>query len=77
VNGFCISEICSSYTAAGFPREALGINSAFEVWDGEIQNYDQVSEAYLKAKPELESDLVRMENLVCFFIDNAKSLFYR
>ncbi len=74
---YCINEICSSYAAAGFPREASGISNAFQVWDRELQNYDQVSKAYLKEKPEFESDIVRMENLVCFFIDNANALFYR
>ncbi len=71
-----IPEICHCYELVGLPREAQSIRNAFDVWNSEINNYEEAAEAYSQGNPEYPDELTRMENVVCYLIDNKEELFY-
>jgi hypothetical protein len=71
-----LDKTIEAYKIVGLPREALAIKLAKESWRATQGNYDSVSSAYYSAKSEYPEDLDRLENVVCFFIDNAEKIFY-
>jgi hypothetical protein len=74
--GETLDKTIEAYKTVGLPREALAIKLAKESWRASQGNYDSVSSAYYSAGSEYPEDLDRLENVVCYFIDNAEKIFY-
>ena len=69
-------EIIQCYTEIGLLEESQAIKKAAEVWDEEIQNYDEVTNAYRSIPNSYFDENKRWSYLNEYFSTHAKALFY-
>jgi hypothetical protein len=71
-----IDRVLESYDEIGLSAESKALSAALKAWQGSEGSHEATSEAYNELRHEYSVDLDRLEHMVCYFIDNADTLFY-
>lgn len=71
-----LDEIISCYSEIGLKGEADGIKEAAEVWDEQLQNYEEVTTAYKSISNPYSDENKRWDFINTYLKSYADSLFY-